>query len=62
MDALSVDTCDQFTIQAELFSRAILDGTGQPLPLEDSVRNMECLDAIIRSARSGRWEQPGAVS
>lgn len=51
-----LDAADQFTIQAELFSRAILDDTDQPLPLEDSVRNMECVDAIVRSAASGCWE------
>lgn len=61
-ETISVDPCDQFTIQAELFSRSILDGTRQPLPLEDSIRNMECVDAISRSAKSGRWEQPGAVA
>ena len=56
VETLTVDTCNQFTIQAELFARAILEGTEQMVPLEDSVRNMECLDAIVRSATSGCWE------
>lgn len=56
VETLTVDTSNQFTIQAELFARAILEGTEQVLPLEDSVRNMECLDAIVRSAASGQFE------
>jgi predicted dehydrogenase len=53
--------CDQYTIQAEHFARSVREGTPLPLPLEDSVRNMEVIDALFRSARSGRWETPGAT-
>jgi predicted dehydrogenase len=53
-----VPKCDQYTIQADLFSRAILDGTEVPVPLESSIRNMAVIDAVFRSAESGRWEQP----
>ena len=53
-----VDTCNQFTIQGDLFSRAIREGSEVPVPLEDSVRNMAAIDAIFRSAESGRWETP----
>jgi predicted dehydrogenase len=62
VETIVFDTCNQFTIQAEEFSRAILDDTPQPAPLEDAVANMECLDAIARSSRSGRWEIPGPGS
>ena len=55
----SIDTCNQFTIQGDLFSRAIRDGRDVPVPLEDSLRNMAAIDAIFRSAESGRWETPG---
>ena len=50
-----VETCDQYTVQGDLFSKAILDGTPQPFPLELSVRNMEIIDAVFRSAESGSW-------
>jgi len=58
--------CDQYTIQGDRFSRAIREGGEPPVPLEDSVRNMAVIDALFRSAESGRWEevdanQPGAV-
>jgi predicted dehydrogenase len=50
------DTCDQYTIQGDLLSRAIREGTEVPLPLEDSVRNMAVIEALFRSAESGKWE------
>jgi predicted dehydrogenase len=48
--------CDQYTIQGDLFSRAILENLPVPVPLEDSVNNMAAIDAIARSAASGKWE------
>jgi predicted dehydrogenase len=50
--------CDQYTIQGDLFSRAIREGGQPPVPLEDSLRNMAVIDAIFRSAESGKWEAP----
>jgi predicted dehydrogenase len=55
---IEIDTCNQYTIQGDLFSRAILRGESVPSPLEDAVKNMACIDAIFRSAESGRWEAP----
>ena len=49
---------NQYTIQGDLFSRAILDRTPAPTPLEDAVRNMAVIQALFRSAQSGRWERP----
>jgi hypothetical protein len=53
---IEIETCNQYTIQGDLFSKAILDGRDVPSPIEDAVRNMACIDAIFRSARSRRWE------
>ena len=50
--------CDQYTIQGDLFSRAIQEDGPVPVSLEDAVRNMAAIDAIFRSAKSGAWEQP----
>ena len=58
-ELLTFPVCDQYTIQGDLFSKAVLDGTQVPEPLEDSIRNMECIEAVFRSAESGRWERPG---
>jgi predicted dehydrogenase len=56
-----VDACDQYTIQGDLFSRAVREGGAPPVPLEDSLRNMAVISAIFRSAETGRWEEPDAV-
>ena len=48
--------CDQYTIQGDLFSRAILDDGEVPVGLEDSVANMKVIEAIFRSAVSKQWE------
>jgi predicted dehydrogenase len=42
--------CDQYTLQGEAFSRAILDDAEVPTPLEDSIRNMAVIEAVFRSA------------
>jgi predicted dehydrogenase len=54
--------CDQYTIQGDLFSRAIREGGRPPVPLEDSIRNMAVIEAIFRSAESGKWETPTTES
>ena len=48
--------CDQYTIQGDLFSLALRGDGAVPTPLEDSVANMQAIEAVARSARSGRWE------
>ncbi|HEX8294648.1 MAG TPA: Gfo/Idh/MocA family oxidoreductase [Pyrinomonadaceae bacterium] len=58
-EAIEFPPCDQYTIQGDLFSRAVREGTEQPIPLEDAVGNMAVIDALFRSAESGRWEAPG---
>ncbi len=50
--------CDQYTLQGDRFSRAVLDGVPPPVPLEDSLRNMAVIDAVMRAAESGQWEAP----
>jgi len=39
--------CDQYTIQGELFSRAILENTEVPVPLEDALKNMSVIEKIL---------------
>jgi predicted dehydrogenase len=55
---IDVDICNQYTIQGDRLSQAILEGTDVPLPLEDAVNNMACIDAIVRSTTTGCWEVP----
>lgn len=46
---------DQYTIQGDRFSLAILTGAPVPLPLEDAVANMRVIDAVRQAAASGTW-------
>src|SRR5262249_33643364 len=58
---ISIETfavCDQYTIEADLFSRAIRENKEVPVPLEDAIKNMTVIEAIYRSAESGRRESP----
>ena len=48
-------TCNQYTIQGDLFSRAIREKTEQRVPLEDAVKNMAVIDAVFRSAKLREW-------
>ena len=52
---------DQYTIQGDLFSRAILEGGEVPVPLEDAVRTMAVIDAVFLAAETGRRESPADV-
>ena len=54
-EEISFPICDQYTIQGDLFSMAILNDTDVPTPLEDAVANMKVIDALVESARSGAW-------
>jgi len=50
--------CDQYTLQGDAFSKAVLENTEVPVPLEDAIGNMAVIEAIFRSASSGEWEIP----
>jgi predicted dehydrogenase len=54
-EEISFPICDQYTIQGDLFSMAILNDTDVPTPLEDAVANMKVIDALVESAKSGSW-------
>jgi predicted dehydrogenase len=53
-----LEICDQYTIQGDLFSQAILNDTPVPTPLADAVANMKVLEALNESARLGSWGVP----
>jgi predicted dehydrogenase len=50
--------CDQYTLQGDAFSKAVIEGTEVPVPLEDAIGNMAVIEAIFASAQSGHWETP----
>ncbi len=52
---IAFDICDQYTIQGDLFSQAVLNDTGVPTPIEDAVANMKVIEAVFESGKSGGW-------
>ncbi|HUG85910.1 MAG TPA: Gfo/Idh/MocA family oxidoreductase [Euzebya sp.] len=54
----SIPVCDQYAVAADAFAASVLDGAPQPVPLEDSIRNMRVLDALLTSAGAGTWQTP----
>ena len=50
-ETLRFDTADPYTVQAERFARAVLDGEPVPIPVEDAVGNMQAIDEIFRLGR-----------
>ena len=57
----SFPVCDQYALQGDAFSEAILNGATVPVTLEDAYANMAVVDALMRSATTNRWEVPASV-
>jgi predicted dehydrogenase len=54
-EEITLDACDAFTLQADAFSRAILDGLPAPFDIDDAIANMVVIEAIFDSAQKGAW-------
>jgi predicted dehydrogenase len=54
-EEIQFDVCNQYTLQADAFARAILDGGPVPTPLTDAVANMRVIERVHASAGSGTW-------
>ena len=57
----TISVCDQYTLQGDAFSRAILEGGEVPVPLEYAIGNMAVIEAVFRAADSGGWERPDSA-
>ena len=57
-ERIELPVCDQYTLQGDLFARAILDDSPVPTSIDDAIRNMEVIEAILASGRSGGWVEP----
>jgi len=51
----SFETGDQYTWQADAFARAVHCEGPVPVPLEDSLKQVEVLTAIFEAAENGHW-------
>jgi predicted dehydrogenase len=47
--------CNQYTLQGDNFAQAILEDLPVPSPLSDAVSNMQVIERLLASGRSGTW-------
>ncbi len=55
IDEIGFAVCDQYTIEGDLFSQAVMNDTPVPTPLEDAVANMRVIEAIFESGKKGAF-------
>lgn len=55
-ELIELETCDQYTLQGDHFSEAIINDTPVPTPIKDAKQNMQVIEAIFKSAASKGWE------
>lgn len=53
LEEIEFDAVDQYTLQGDYFSKAIMDNTEVFTPLEDAIANMKVINAVFESARKG---------
>ena len=58
IEEIEIKICDQYTIQGDLFSLAVLKNEKVPTLIEDAVENMKVLEAVIQSAEKEEWCTP----
>ena len=58
IETITIPAVDQYTLQGDLFSKAVREGGPVAYPLEDTVANMEVIEAVFRSAQTARWQKP----
>ena len=57
IEEIVFEPVNQYTIQGDLFSKAILNELPAPTDLQDAVNNMKVIDATFESAKEGVWKE-----
>lgn len=55
IETVTTVAVDQYSLQGDMFSRAILDDTPVATPLGDAVNNMKVIDAIFKAGDVNGW-------
>ncbi|MCI0335375.1 MAG: Gfo/Idh/MocA family oxidoreductase [Planctomycetes bacterium] len=56
IEEVAFEMCDQYTLQADAFARAIQGDTPPPTPLADAVANMRVIERVLASAKQSAWQ------
>ena len=56
--SVELPVADQYQLQAEAFSRAVRGEAPSAAGLDDALVNMRIIDALFKSEKNGRFEQP----
>jgi predicted dehydrogenase len=55
VDEIRLESCDQYTLQADAFATAIIEDAAVPTPLADAVANMVVIERVLSSAKNNSW-------
>ncbi len=55
VNEITFEPCDQYTIQGDLFAKAVMEELPVPTPLSDGVANMKVIDKLKESAGPNPW-------
>ncbi len=58
---IEIPTSNQYAEQSKAFNQAIINDTEVPVTLENAFKNMAVIDALFKSAKSGKWEVPEKI-
>jgi predicted dehydrogenase len=56
-ERIEIDAVNQYTLQGDQFSAAIRGVGAVPCTIDDAIANMRVIDALFRSAETGRFEE-----
>ena len=51
-ETLTFDAADPYTVEAEAFATAVLDGRPVPVPPADAIANLRVVEAVFRAAET----------
>jgi predicted dehydrogenase len=54
-DPTELPAVDQYTVEFDAFSEAVLAGAPVPVPAAQAVNNMRVIEGVFRSAAEGGW-------
>ncbi|MBN2088819.1 Gfo/Idh/MocA family oxidoreductase [candidate division KSB1 bacterium] len=54
-EEIQFEICNQYTIQGDRFSLAIINDSPVPTPLDDAIANMRVIEAVLESGKTNGW-------